>query len=212
MIKVCDSCRREYEAEHRRRRFCSVGCFAASRRHDVPSSYRLAHKHVVRAKGDTRDHACADCGRPAREWSYDGQDPDEKTDQGGRAYSTHPEHYLPRCAPCHKVHDANLRPVTGSQNQAKQAPRNGGTSQYKGVSWRPSKGRWVASIGLGHRSRYLGSYTHEGDAARAYDRAALAQWGAHARLNFPQDNPFCRWDGGGDHEASPDVPAPAASR
>ena len=24
--------------------------------------------------------------------------------------------------------------------------------------------------------------------------------------------PYCRWDGGGDHEASPDVPAPAVSR
>ena len=24
--------------------------------------------------------------------------------------------------------------------------------------------------------------------------------------------PFCRWDGGGEHEVSPDVPAPAVSR
>jgi hypothetical protein len=85
----------------------------------------------------------------------------------------------------------NLRIANGSQNRANQGPlrmRNGRTSQYKGVSWDDSRQRWAASIHVNRKTRALGRFTDEADAARAYDRAALDTWGQFARLNFPIDN------------------------
>lgn len=91
---------------------------------------------------------------------------------------------------------ANLRTASPSQNRANSGkPRrpdgSAHTSQYKGVTWRKDSGKWSAKITaldpvLGRsRCRYLGMFTNEAVAARAYDAAALAQWGEFARLNFP---------------------------
>lgn len=79
----------------------------------------------------------------------------------------------------------NLRRATVAQNAANQ-PSRGGSSQYKGVSWMPRQRKWVARIGGAHRT-HLGYFTSEEAAARAYDAAALAAWGAYARLNFPEE-------------------------
>lgn len=83
---------------------------------------------------------------------------------------------------------SNLRPATGTQNGAnrrKQAEES--TSAFKGVSWHRRQRRWLAGIGIDGKTRYLGSFTKEEDAARAYDRAALEAWGEFACLNFPED-------------------------
>jgi hypothetical protein len=43
---------------------------------------------------------------------------------------------------------------------------------------------WVAQIGAGGRTRYIGRFTSEIEAARAYDRAALAidaEWLTNAK-------------------------------
>lgn len=87
----------------------------------------------------------------------------------------------------------NLRIPSRGQNQAnrgKQFSRNGRlpTSQYKGVYWDKSRSRWSAYIGSRGQRRYLGRFTDEELAARAYDEAAVAAWGQFARLNFPVDN------------------------
>jgi hypothetical protein len=60
------------------------------------------------------------------------------------------------------------------------------TSIYKGVHWAKGSRKWVAKIEVSGRSKYLGSFTVEADAARAYDAAAEAAWGDFARLNFPR--------------------------
>jgi hypothetical protein len=82
----------------------------------------------------------------------------------------------------------NLRPTTDQLNQANSVSRTG-TSQYKGVYWKRwnsgSRGKWRAAITVEGRNRHLGYFTDEAAAARAYDTAALAEWGDHARLNFP---------------------------
>ena len=85
---------------------------------------------------------------------------------------------------------ANLRIATAGQNRANAGknrhpsgkPR---TSQYKGVNWDRSRGRWQAKIRADGHHRTLGRYDIEAEAARAYDAAARAHWGEFAFLNFP---------------------------
>jgi hypothetical protein len=85
----------------------------------------------------------------------------------------------------------NLRAATHSQNHAntgKMTPRRRATytSQYKGVFWDAARNKWQAQIAApeGGRRRSLGRFATDLEAARAYDAAALAQWGEFARLNF----------------------------
>lgn len=79
----------------------------------------------------------------------------------------------------------NLRLATGSQQGANRRPYPGGSSQYKGVSWHKSQGNWRAVIKVNRRSRHLGGFATEEEAARAYDEAAVAAFGEFAYLNFP---------------------------
>ncbi len=81
---------------------------------------------------------------------------------------------------------SNLRIASASQNAANRGPdrrRAGRTSQYKGVSWASTKGRWVVYVHVDGKTRYVGRFTDEKEAARAYDRAAVEAWGEFARLN-----------------------------
>lgn len=73
-------------------------------------TYSAAHYRIKAAKGKASAHLCIDCGAQARDWSYDGQDPDELTGYsrvGGnpRAYSLDPDRYVPRCRKCHTAKD-----------------------------------------------------------------------------------------------------------
>jgi hypothetical protein len=58
------------------------------------------------------------------------------------------------------------------------------TSAYKGVSYVTRTGRWYACIRCRGRTRALGFFADEAAAAKVYDRAARAQWGACAYQNF----------------------------
>jgi hypothetical protein len=78
---------------------------------------------------------------------------------------------------------ANLRVCTTQQNQANRRPNRGCTSAFKGVSLLKREGKWRAQITVDGRNRYLGRFTDEFAAARAYDAAALEHFGEFAHTN-----------------------------
>ena len=83
---------------------------------------------------------------------------------------------------------SELRLCSRSQNQ-RNLMKISGTSRFKGVSWDYRWKKWVAGIGLpavdGRRrkSKYLGLFVVEKDAARTYDAAALELYGEFAKTN-----------------------------
>jgi hypothetical protein len=79
---------------------------------------------------------------------------------------------------------SNLRPATDAQNQGNRKPTHGKSSQYKGVS-RIGGGKWRASIMSDYKSRNLGHFRTEMEAALVYDAAAREVFGEFARPNFP---------------------------
>lgn len=78
----------------------------------------------------------------------------------------------------------NIRIVTRSVNMQNRAGF-GGTSKYKGVKRSANGKRWLARIYHNKKPILLGTHDTEEQAARAYDKMALALFGPLARLNFP---------------------------
>ena len=87
---------------------------------------------------------------------------------------------------------ANLRLCTSRENSSNvvfsKRQKLGG---FKGVTWNKAANKWQASCCSGEiksngkrRQVYLGVFTDPAEAARAYDRAALAAFGPFAALNF----------------------------
>jgi hypothetical protein len=72
---------------------------------------------------------------------------------------------------------------------AQLAGPKGGSSRYKGVSFRKRTGKWEAFIRINNVLKYLGAFVREEDAGRAYDDAARKEWGANCYLNFPEPCP-----------------------
>lgn len=93
----------------------------------MPTSYKALHKRLARSQGPAADHLCYQCGEQAREWAYDGTDPDEVAGPAGdakgtvAAYSLRLDHYIPLCWSCHRRRDAHLRTHCGKGHALTEA-------------------------------------------------------------------------------------------
>ena len=90
----------------------------------------------------------------------------------------------------HKNHDGldnrkcNLRLCTNAENQYNQKPLQKKTSsQYRGINWQKRIGKWDVWIQLNGKSIFLGSFSNEIEAAKAYDKKAKELFGEFAHLN-----------------------------
>ena len=72
--------------------------------------YVSTHNLIRRRRGKASRFTCVDCGGPAEEWSYDHNDPEERTGMHGGhevTFSRNPDCYSPRCVRCHRIYDEN---------------------------------------------------------------------------------------------------------
>lgn len=88
------------------------------------ASYMAMHQRLRATQGPASKRRCADCGGPARHWSYNRTaGPRERASEVG-PYSLDPDDYVPRCVPCHTRFDRGAaRPYTttaGSPRRARQ--------------------------------------------------------------------------------------------
>ena len=88
----------------------------------------------------------------------------------------------------------NLRFATNRENiRNSRKYRKPCSSQFKGVCLRKSNGTWRASIWMEGRlhQKHLGNFKCEHEAAHAYNKAAIAEFGDFAVLNpvgFPKES------------------------
>lgn len=78
----------------------------------------------------------------------------------------------------------NLRPATVRQNGANQRPRVNAASPFKGVTWDRRLGKWKAVISIGGKSKHIGVFSTDAEAAAARDAVAAQVQGSFAYLNW----------------------------
>lgn len=78
----------------------------------------------------------------------------------------------------------NLRICLHSENQKNRKPQKNGTSKYKGVFWNKKLCKWQVSISINNKTKYLGLYNNEKEAAKVYNYEAIRQYGEFVRLNI----------------------------
>jgi hypothetical protein len=84
--------------------------------------------------------------------------------------------------------DAEKTELSSISLEALLATRKGvfssGVSLYRGVSWHKRKQNWLATISIRRKTKNLGCFSLEEDAAKAYDRAAKYEHGRYVSICF----------------------------
>lgn len=102
-VRSCGCLQREIASQRAKSRFPTSEGYI---------SYGYAHILVKKKKGSPTEYSCL-CGAQAREWAYDGQDPNELVGQAtftGMTYSRNEKHYVPLCTTCHRMMDQGKAP------------------------------------------------------------------------------------------------------
>lgn len=81
---------------------------------------------------------------------------------------------------------SNLRLSSYAQNLYNKGPWSKSSSKYKGVWFCKSSGKWASELRCDGKRIYVGRFTNEEDAARAFDKLAIKHQGEFAYLNFPE--------------------------
>lgn len=76
---------------------------------------------------------------------------------------------------------SNLRVCTISENNQNRRPKKG--KNYLGTKFVKSTNKWHAIL----RTKFIGTFLSEIEAAKAYDKAAKEKFGEFAYLNFPNE-------------------------
>ena len=82
---------------------------------------------------------------------------------------------------------SNLRLSDNQRNQMNRVSLRGSSSEYLGVSYYKSRGKWEANIKKGDSQIRIGYFKDEKEAALAYDREARKLFGEYANPNFNLD-------------------------
>jgi hypothetical protein len=78
----------------------------------------------------------------------------------------------------------NLRVCTRSENlQNREKCKSARSSIYRGVSFNKQMGKWTSYICMNEKTKYLGSFSTQEDAALKYNEAARELYGEFAHLN-----------------------------
>ncbi len=77
---------------------------------------------------------------------------------------------------------SNLREATRSQNLLNQGPRRSNRNGLKGVTFCASAFKWIVTVRVNGRNKYVGRYNSPDEAHEAYKAAALKYHGEFARV------------------------------
>lgn len=90
------------------------------------------------------------------------------------------------------AHHAFGRPLTDQEKTnlslfgKRGVKKAGSSSNFLGVCWQKSSGKWAVALCAEGRNFHLGLFVNEIDAAKAYDAAAFKRFGNLVPLNFPR--------------------------